>query len=73
MSGSHKLFLNKFHVIGPATAKVRWPYMNNNLRTFGISWYEVRETAEDSQSWREVMNNNLRMLRISWHDVLETE
>ena len=46
--------------------------MINNLKMLGISWHEVLETAEDSQSWRGVTNNNRRMLVISWHEVLET-
>ena len=29
MSGSRKLFRNKFHVVGPATAKVRRPYISS--------------------------------------------
>ena len=29
MSGSRKLFWNKFHVVGPATAKVRRPYVSS--------------------------------------------
>jgi len=47
--------------------------MNNNQRRLGVSWHEVRETAEEGQTWTVVMNNNLRTLGISWHEVLETE
>ena len=51
MSGSRKLFWNKFHVVGPTTAKVRRPYVSSWNRGTTSRWRLAERRCCRSATW----------------------
>jgi len=54
MSGSRKLFRNKFHVVDPATAKVRRPYVSSWNRGTTSRWRLAERRCCLSATWATV-------------------